>query len=391
MGEQVHRPGASCKSLVISVNLIWTQFGGDPNHVVIVGGSAGGGSVTYHLVGSTTSDDQPSQRRRYSRQRVVRAQSKPVIHGAIAQSPSSPPILDVAGSQYQYDNVVSKLGCTGSGNSSLVCLLSKSADELVGASSPIAYQGRQTPPVYMWNPVKDGSIVPDIPYNSFTKGNFVKVPFITGSDSADGLTFQPKTDPPSSTDSDAVNQYIDRYLQDNFPLFSQEQLQKLDTDQSLQYPFDTTPKTHAARLYGDIRYQCASLFYATCVATYRSPVWAYQYNVGTDESVGHMAESGSLWSDPDKLSGANKKMQKHWVNFFRTLDPNTKAAGAQDTDETWYNWVPGNPRRMVYGNGGAVMTDLDKGKDTNRKEQCLYISGMGGGQTLGGIGKSIGQ
>lgn len=343
------------------------QWGGDPDHVTIMGGSAGGGSVVYHLLGADSSDSQKARPR--SAKHRLRANSlQPKFAGAVAQSPSSPPVFTVAQSVNQWNHVVSQSNCKGD---ILQCLRSKSQDEILQYSNKVPYDGRSNAPIYMWNPVIDGWIVPDIPFNLFNKGSFHKVPTILGSDSFDGMTFPPPSSSPVTDDTSMNN-----FLLDNFPKLDGQQLHDLDTKAELQYPWHPQPNEHAERIYGDIRYQCASIFYASAMVkahtsnnNNNAPVWAYQYNVGVDGSVGHMAEGGAILGPTVNGNSGTAAMQRHWVNFVKNLKPN----------DDWAAYDPDQPKRMVFGNGGGVMTDLDQGKDTNLKARCEYLAGVGVG------------
>ncbi len=86
--------------------------------------------------------------------------------GAAAESQSFAPQLTVEQSQYQYDNLVSKVGCAGTADT-LACLRSKSAYELQQQNTNIPYPGQASPPLYMWSVVIDGDLITDYTYKLF--------------------------------------------------------------------------------------------------------------------------------------------------------------------------------------------------------------------------------
>jgi carboxylesterase type B len=140
--------------------LEWVQrhisaFGGDPAHVVLGGDSAGAASIAYHLTAYNGLD-------------------QGLFVGAAAESVSFAPILSVSQSQYQYDNLVKLAGCSGT-SSTLACLRSKSAAELQTVNRNVPYPGVAHPPLFMWNPVLDGELVPNYTRSAFENGDFVKV------------------------------------------------------------------------------------------------------------------------------------------------------------------------------------------------------------------------
>lgn len=324
--------------------------------------------MTYHLLGADTPDMQ-NNRRRSAKHRSRANALQPKFAGAIAQSPSSPQILTVDQSHKQWNTVVQLSKCTGD---ILNCLRTqRSQDEILQYSSRIPYDGRSHKPIYMWNPVVDGSIVPDIPFKLFSKGSIHKVPTIFGSDSFDGMTFPPPAETPVTDDSS-----MNSFLLDNFPRLLDQQLHDLDSKPELQYPWKPDANEHAERLYGDIRYQCSAVFYAASLAKSQNqnnnnnanaPVWAYQYNVGEDYKVGHMAETGAILGAAISDNPGTAVMQRHWFNFIKHQKP----------ADGWSAFDPDQPQRMVFSNGGAAMTDLDKGKDTNQEARCQYLAGIG--------------
>lgn len=140
--------------------LIASQFGGNPEHVVLSGDSAGAQSITVHLTayGGAHTD---------------------LFHGAIAESQSFPPIFNVSGMQFAYDALVERTGCNN-GQDTLACLRALDIATLQNASIAIPYPGRNGTPNFLYGAIVDGDLIPDIPYNLFSQGEFVDVPSVFG-------------------------------------------------------------------------------------------------------------------------------------------------------------------------------------------------------------------
>ena len=85
-----------------------------------------------------------------------------LFHAAAAESQWFATQLTIEESQCQYNNFVIRLGC-GSAEDTLACLRGKSAVEL--HEQP--YPGAEDAPLYMWQPVIDGELIPDYTYRLF--------------------------------------------------------------------------------------------------------------------------------------------------------------------------------------------------------------------------------
>lgn len=140
------------------------QFGGNPGHVVLGGASAGAASVTLQSIAYGGRNDG-------------------LFHGVAAESQSFPALRTVADSQYQYDQLVERTGCSAkkTGKSdTLACLRGLKSATLDKYNIKTAFPGATGLPIFAYNPTLDLDFIQDYPLNLFGSGRFVKVPAIYG-------------------------------------------------------------------------------------------------------------------------------------------------------------------------------------------------------------------
>ncbi|KAF7554521.1 hypothetical protein G7Z17_g2857 [Cylindrodendrum hubeiense] len=342
-----------------------SKFGGDPDHVMMGGDSAGAASVAHHLSAYGGKDEG-------------------LFHAAAAESVSFANMLTVKESVYLYDNLAIRLGCVG--KNALACLRSKSALEIQVANYNIPYPGAAAAPLYMWTPVIDGDLVPDLTYKLFEEGKFVKVPAIMGDDTNGGTVFTPKN---TSTlaESDAI-------LKAQFSFLTLEQLGTINDF----YPNknDTCPNSgcywrQVSDAYGELRYMCPGIYISNAFTQHGVPnSWNYLYNVEDPDQmaqglgVPHTVEVYSIFGpeyaggDPPVSyleGGVNEDVipviQGYWSSFIRSFNPNTHRDSAS---VKWETWTKKRKQRIVFETGGV--TKMEKiSKDLQKR--CDYFASIG--------------
>ncbi|KAK3950103.1 Alpha/Beta hydrolase protein [Pseudoneurospora amorphoporcata] len=361
-----------------------SQFGGNPNHVVLGGASAGAASVAYHMMA-----DKDGNRK--------------LFHAAAVESVSFGTVLTVDQAHYQYDNLVNRLGCASSDSAaSIACLRSKSQKEIADKDSDIPYPGSSTRPIYMWSPVIDGDFVTDYPYSAFQNGKFTRnMPVIFGDDTNGGAGFAPSRIS-SLRDS---NQFI----KDNFPAIT---LAQLDTLNKL-YPnphASTCPsmgcwRGQAGNVYGEMRYMCPGLYLNDAFDNYNdhyqkgTSSWAYRWNVEDKDQmaaglgVPHIVELNALFGPTNMYytgqvpksywpgmtnAAAVQVIQGYWVSFIKTFDPNTLRWGGSAEWKAWKSGKGGSERhqRLLFGTGGkTAMEEISRG--SGLAVRCAYLQSIG--------------
>ncbi|KAK0384680.1 hypothetical protein NLU13_8766 [Sarocladium strictum] len=328
--------------------LEWVQaniakFGGDPGHVVIGGNSAGAASVSMHLTAGNGTD-------------------RHLFHGALAGSPSYATMYTVKQSQYQYNNLVTRLGCAGS--ESLECLRKKPAKEIQAANFNIPLLMASNPPLYQWLPTIDNDFIPDFAYRTFSKGKFVKVPTIFGDDANSGTIFTPKN---ASTLAES-----NQFLLDQYPTLTPEQLGEIN--KLYPNPNRTCPSRgcywrQVSNVYQEARYMCPALFMNAAISQHGQPrSYAYLWNVEDPEQVAsglgvpHTVEVKAMFApgypktQPSyEEGGINAKavhvLQAYWTSFIRTLDPNKYRL---EGSARWEQWTSKSAERLVFGTRGTT-------------------------------------
>ncbi|KIX00673.1 uncharacterized protein Z518_09738 [Rhinocladiella mackenziei CBS 650.93] len=372
-----------------------TEFGGDPDHVVLGGDSAGAASIALHLTAYGGRNDG-------------------LFVAAAAESVSFATILTIEECQYQYDIFTMRLGCanrTGptihadEGNlheTTLSCLRSKSASELQTQNFNTPYPGTQNPPLYMWNPVLDHDLIQNYTYLAFDSGSFIRVPVIFGDDTNGGTVFTPR-----STSNLAQS---NTFLHDQFPFLTFEHLERINTlfpNHGPTFPHSGPWWRQVSNAYGDIRYMCPNLFISSAFARHGAPGnWNYRYNVRDPAQIAaglgvpHTVELGAIWGPANVRGGVPASyrtgksnawivplMQAYWVSFVRSLDPNVhRSAGAPVWDQFTANHGDGDGsdwsldseaavwRRMLFD---TLRTTAMENVTTTVQARCKYLSGIG--------------
>ncbi|KAI8962706.1 alpha/beta-hydrolase [Daldinia sp. FL1419] len=372
-----------------------TQFGGDPEHVVIHGASAGAGSVALHLLISYAEGGktQPGN----STGTGSSNSSENLFVGAVGESPFFPAQPTVADLEWQFDLVLSQTGCANE-QDPMSCLRSKDTTTLQQlANIPSAFPNRPGPPdplpLFYWTPCIDGSLLPDSPSVLFSQGSFVDVPIVMGTTSNEGTVFTPTG--LSSPEEMTI------FLRNNYPHLSDSQSSNFSSEypQEAAVPLHGTYFPSAAAAYGEATFICPTNNILSAYTRRRDNslrAWSYRYDVydqiNAAEGVGvpHIWESWAVFG-PDSQQGPGGGpasyydqaapvvpwVMDYWISFVRTLDPSTlRTPGAP----VWALWdAEGNGttsgERLLMQIGNFSMETVPD----DQWERCDFWKGLATG------------
>ncbi|KAH7252142.1 Alpha/Beta hydrolase protein [Fusarium tricinctum] len=339
--------------------LQWVQdhihsFGGDPEHVILHGESAGAGSVTLQLVAYGGKDEG-------------------LFAGAIAESTFMPGLPEPDDLQYQFDRVANGTGCADT-DDIMECLRDMESSDLQTHNSKAPFDGRTYRSYFYWAPTTDGDMFPDYPSKLYEKGDFVKVPILSGSCTNEGSNY--------AVNAGSSAQFI-RYMQNEYPYLTTD-----DTETILDlYPQEPKLPKHdtwfpsASRAYAEATFICPTNNILNAFAKYADPktLWSYRYNVQITEfnddglGVPHVANAPAVFG-PDMTAAKagpsyrtyNAPMvpivQNYWISFVRSFDPNTHRDEDAPQWETWGD----DQNRLVFELNNNTMESVEKGQ----RERC---------------------
>ncbi|KAG5658830.1 hypothetical protein KAF25_007383 [Fusarium avenaceum] len=359
-GKEVEEDGDLNAGLLDQRFLLqWVQdhihsFGGDPEHVILHGESAGAGSVALQLVAYGGKDEG-------------------LFAGAIAESTFMPGLPEPDDLQYQFDRVANGTGCIDT-DDIMECLRDMESSDLQTHNSKAPFDGRTYQSYFYWAPTTDGDMFPDYPSKLYEKGDFVKVPILSGSCTNEGSNY--------AVNAGSSAQFI-RYMQNEYPYLTTD-----DTETILDlYPQEPKLPKHdtwfpsASRAYAEATFICPTNNILNAFAKHANPktLWSYRYNVQITEfiddglGVPHVANAPAIFG-PDMTAAKagpsyrtyNAPMvpivQNYWISFVRSFDPNTHRDEDAPQWETWGD----DQNRLVFELNNNTMESVGKGQ----RERC---------------------
>ncbi|KAI0401400.1 alpha/beta-hydrolase [Xylaria palmicola] len=357
-------------------------IGGDPDNVTIMGLSAGSHSIGHHLISYAPAN------------KLI--DGSPPFQKAIIESGGATAravfVPDHPLHEEQFKEFLSQCG-----------LSDTSDDELFDKLRELPYPTLVSAAQAMWKmwsdtlrwpfqPVIDGprGVVPDLPINSWQKGNVLRIPILTGFNTNEGAVFVPQGEDQPTAVRGLMSSIV--------PALNKTDLDELDA----LYPSPSTAKgktlytgadkstrfgTQFWRLddaYAHYAYICPVLQTATFAATAAdaAPVYVYHF-ASRSASYGaadHADEAPVVTHDMDTIGGypglvaTADVMTGMWTRFAATGDPNLSHGGGRaDGVVEW-------PR---YTSPFAATADADSDSDSAGR---LLLFGEGNDEQLGAGG-----
>ncbi|KII90741.1 hypothetical protein PLICRDRAFT_683700 [Plicaturopsis crispa FD-325 SS-3] len=351
--------------------LTWIQtnigaFGGDKSQVTIFGASAGAISQAILFFSPNFSQ--------LARAAIFES-------GSAATFPINYPTVQESAWQNFVLGVPSCALLTLS-NSTFDCLRAANWTELVQGER---FALNLSSAIVTWPPVIDGSLFPDYPSKLIAKGQYAKLPFISGTNVDEGTgsldgnityttlilrvaivgTYSPALEGDAQLDS-----AIDKLLQ-LYP-----------DDPSIGSPYGTGNQTfgtqpgfkRAASLIGDLAFQSKRRAWIQAASNASVKTYSYLFTDPQTTSeprlgVFHGSEVAYVYGSPagtDSAKGLSKQMVDYWVSFATSLDPND---GKGTNRPLWPEYTPES--QVLLQLNGQNLTVIP---DTYRDEGIAFIN-----------------
>ncbi|KAF5350556.1 hypothetical protein D9756_008574 [Leucocoprinus leucothites] len=355
--------------------LEWVQanieaFGGDKRKVTVFGESAGAIMTSILYLNSNLDK---------------------LARGTILESGSQATSVDFGPERRQgnWDNFVAGIASCSSlsgTNHTFDCVRQANSTEIfAGLLAAIG----EAPELFGFDPTIDGpgGLYPDIPSRLFARGQFARLPFISGTNLDEGTIFVPTTINSEDTLRDfIVANFSPPIVQPSDLQDAVDRLFELYPDNPvLGSPFNTGNNTfrlsgefkRAAAIQGDLVFTSQRRFWQQTAADAGIKTWGYLFTQPQPQNpdffgVSHGSEINYVYGVPTDQSASALRvsalMIDYWVSFATSLNPND---GKGLERPMWEQFTPHNQRVIQLNGDNTTMID-----DTFRREQMDFINSV---------------